>query len=177
MNSELIELRPAEGRDCKALASIHSAAWLGAYRGLLNGIELDRMIARRSPAWWQGALSKGVQIKVLDVAGEPAGYATFGSSRIPLMAGAGEIYELYLKPEYQGLGFGRKLFETVRKDLAVRHPKGLAIQVLSENGPARAFYQALGGQLIPTTTQVSPMSRLELSVYFWSGVYRQPSRK
>lgn len=31
---------------------------------------------------------------------------------------SGEIFEIYLLPEYQGLGFGRRLFNAARQELA-----------------------------------------------------------
>ena len=34
---------------------------------------------------------------------------------------AGEIYEIYLKPSHQGLGFGGHLFAAVRRELARVH--------------------------------------------------------
>ncbi len=169
MTTDLVDMRLAEPSDCDALAAIHSAAWLGAYRGLLNGVELDRLIARRPPDWWRRAMSKGVRIKVICVAGETAGYATFGTCRIASLPYEGEIYELYLKPKYQGLGFGRRLFQTIRSELAETPLNGLAVQVLSANQPAREFYQALGGKLATTSSYRSANSRLELSVYAWPG--------
>ncbi|MBD8877399.1 GNAT family N-acetyltransferase [Roseibium polysiphoniae] len=167
MTIDLIDLRPAEAGDCDALATVHSAAWLGAYRGLLDGVELERLIARRPAAWWRSALSKGVKIQVLEVANEPAGYASYGSCRMSNLPYEGEIYELYLKPEYQGLGFGRALFQTVREALAAQKLEGLAVQVLSDNQSARAFYRALGGKLAAKSSYYSAGKPFELAVYGW----------
>ncbi|GGB38223.1 N-acetyltransferase GCN5 [Roseibium aquae] len=168
MTANLIDLRVAQRTDCEALASIHSEAWLGAYRGLLDGVELQRMVTRRNAGWWRGALARGVDIRLLNVADEPVGYATFGSCRLKSVRAQGEIYELYLRPEYQGLGFGRRLFEDVRAELDGRGLEGLAVQVLSDNAPARAFYRALGGQLAAKTFYQSAEKRLELVIYVWS---------
>ena len=167
MNTELIDLRPATPEDCDALANIHSAAWLGAYRGLLNGVELQRLISRRTATWWRGALSRGVQIKLLHIADNPAGYATFGTCRLKNLQTEGEIYELYLRPEYQGLGFGRSLFTAVREELEAQKLFGLAIQVLSDNLPACAFYQAMKGRFTAKSWYHSAGKRMGLSIYTW----------
>ncbi|MBN9673427.1 GNAT family N-acetyltransferase [Roseibium aggregatum] len=170
MKTDLIDLRAARTADCDALAGIHSEAWLGAYRGVLHGVELQKMVSRRSAGWWRGALARGVDIKILSIADVPAGYSTYGPCRLRETGMEGEIYELYLKPEYQGLGFGRTLFKNVRETLDSRSLKGLAVQVLSENHPARAFYKALGGRLAAKSWHRVGGKRLELSIYAWPQV-------
>lgn len=167
MSTNLVDLRPASLDDCEALAAIHTEAWLVAYRGLLNGVELQRLISRRGISWWQGALTRGVQIKVLQIADEAAGYATFGTCRMKDMTAEGEIYELYLRPEYQGLGFGETLFNSVRQELAAKQLSGLAVQVLSDNDPACAFYKAIGGRFKAKSWYRSNGRKLGLSIYTW----------
>ncbi|CTQ58380.1 GNAT family N-acetyltransferase [Roseibium album] len=167
MTTDLIDLRAARAADCNALADIHSAAWLGAYRGLLQGVDLQKMVSRRGTGWWRGALARGVDIKLLCVADIPAGYATFGPCRLLDTGMEGEIYELYLKPEYQGLGFGRTLFGNVRKTLRSQRLRGLAVQVLSDNQPARNFYRAVGGKLTAKSWYRLGGRRMELSIYAW----------
>lgn len=169
MSTDLIDLRAARPADCEALAGIHSEAWLGAYRGVLHGVDLQKMVTRRGTGWWRGALERGVEIKIVSVADVPAGYATFGRCRLRDTGIEGEIYELYLKPEYQGLGFGKALFGSVRKTLASRNLHGLAVQVLSENEPARSFYRALGGTLTAKSWYRMGGRRMELSIYSWPG--------
>ncbi|ADZ68873.1 GNAT family N-acetyltransferase [Polymorphum gilvum] len=168
MTTHLTEVRPARPEDAEALSGIHAAAWRGAYRGLLDGIDLERLVSRRTPSWWCDALTKGVLIEVLEIGGEAAGYASYGSCRMPALRCDGEIYEIYLKPECQGLGFGRQLFETARKALQSRGLNGLAVRVLSDNGPACAFYRALGGRLAARTWHETGGRRLELSVFVWA---------
>lgn len=167
MTTDLIDLRAARTADCDALASIHSEAWLGAYRGVLHGVDLQKLISRRGAGWWRGALARGVDIKILSIADVPAGYATYGPCRLRNTGMEGEIYELYLKPEYQGLGFGRLLFDHVRETLSARSLPGVAVQVLSDNEPARAFYKAVGGRLAAKSWYRLGGRRMELSIYVW----------
>ena len=128
---------------------------------------MQKMVTRRGAGWWRGALARGVDIKILSIADTPAGYATFGPCRLRGTGMEGEIYELYLKPEYQGLGFGRTLFRSVKKTLVARNFSGLAVQVLSENRPARAFYRAVGGKLSAKSWYRLGGRRMELSIYTW----------
>ncbi|MEM9634167.1 MAG: GNAT family N-acetyltransferase [Pseudomonadota bacterium] len=167
MTTDLIDLRAARTADCEALAGIHTEAWLGAYRGVLHGVDLQKMISRRGIGWWRGALSRGVNIRILSIADIPAGYATYGPCRLRGTGMDGEIYELYLKPEYQGLGFGRTLFTNVRETLSAKNMSGLAVQVLSDNQPARSFYRAMGGKLSAKSWYRIGGRRMELSIYTW----------
>ncbi len=54
-----------------------------------------------------------------------------------------KVYELHLRPEFQGLGFGRRLFSAARKDLMQSGLKSLVVWALSDNEPAMEFYRAL----------------------------------
>ncbi len=170
MSTDLIDLRAARSTDCDALAAIHYEAWLGAYRGVLDGVELQKMISRRGAGWWKGALARGVDIMLLNIADTPAGYATYGPCRLKGTDCEGEIYELYLRPEYQGLGFGRSLFNEVRGKLRGRGLSGLAVQVLSENEPAKGFYRTLGGRFNAKSWYQSGGRKIELSIYTWPKV-------
>ncbi len=167
MRTHLVETRPARHTDAAALADVHAAAWRGAYRGLLDGLDLERLVTNRSPRWWADALSRGVSIDLLEVSGEVAGYATSGPCRMRGLASAGEIYELYLHPHYQGLGFGRQLFEATRANLEAKRMAGLAVRVLGENTPACGFYRAMGGKLANRTWHSTGGRKLELLIYCW----------
>ena len=59
MNTTLIEVRRAKPSDAPAIAATHDEAWRGAYQGIIPGPELDKLINRRGPAWWDCAVRKG----------------------------------------------------------------------------------------------------------------------
>ena len=61
----------------------------------------------------------------------------------------GEIYFLYLLPAYQRRGIGRLLTVRVVERLVEQGMDSLLIRVLKASAPARRFYEALGGQLVP----------------------------
>ena len=47
MSTVLIEIRRAKSSDAAALAATHDEAWRTAYRGIIPGPELDKLINRR----------------------------------------------------------------------------------------------------------------------------------
>ena len=118
MSTVLIEIRRAKACDAGAVADAHDEAWRTAYQGIIPGTELDKLINRRGPAWWESAIRKGSRIALLQFSDKIAGYANYGRNRARSLYYDGEIYELYLRPEFQGLGFGRRLFTAARRDLA-----------------------------------------------------------
>jgi len=108
MSTTLIEVRRAKPSDARAIAATHDDAWRGAYQGIIPGPELDKLINRRGPVWWDAAVRKGSRITVLAFGECVAGYANYGRNRARSLYYDGEVYELYLRPEFQGLGFGRR---------------------------------------------------------------------
>ena len=136
MSTILIEVRRAKPSDAPAIAATHDDAWRAAYQGIIPGAELEKLINRRGPDWWDSAIRKGSRIAMLAFGDYVAGYANYGRNRARSLYYDGEIYELYLRPEFQGLGFGRKLFTAARRDLAQSGLQSLVVWALSDNEPA-----------------------------------------
>jgi ribosomal protein S18 acetylase RimI-like enzyme len=169
MSTILIEIRQAKAADAAAVAATHDDAWRNAYQGIIPGIELERLINRRGPEWWDSAIRKGSRISVLGFGEQVAGYANYGRNRARSLSYDGEIYELYLRPEFQGLGFGRRLFTAARKDLAQGGMKSLVIWALSDNEPAVGFYRALGGKPIARSSERFGKRTLDKVAFGWHG--------
>ena len=148
MVDTLITIRRARLQDAEEIASVHDAAWRDAYRGIIPGRELEKMLARRGPRWWHNAISRGSRLSVLDFDESICGYASYGRNRLVDLPYEGEIFELYLAPEFQGLGFGRQLFEAAREDLACNGLGKMIVWALADNQRAVEFYGHLGGKIM-----------------------------
>ncbi|PJI53139.1 GNAT family N-acetyltransferase, partial [Methylobacterium radiotolerans] len=84
-------------------------------------------------------------IAVVETGELVVGYAAYGRTRSRSLGTEAEIDELYLLPEYQGVGLGRRLFRAVRNDLADHGLTRLGVWSLEDNARASAFYEGLGG--------------------------------
>ena len=168
MSTVLIEIRRAKASDAAAVADTHDEAWRGAYQGVIPGVELEKLVTRRGADWWDSAIRKGSRIAILAFGDKVAGYANYGRNRARSLFYDGEIYELYLRPEYQGLGFGRRLFTSARRDLGQSGMKSMVIWALSDNDPAVEFYKALGGKAVARSSERFGDKSLEKVAFAWN---------
>ena len=168
MSTVLIEIRRAKASDAVAVADTHDEAWRGAYQGVIPGLELEKLVTRRGPDWWDSAIRKGSRIAILAFGDKVAGYANYGRNRARSLFYDGEIYELYLRPEYQGLGFGRRLFTSARRDLVQSGLKSLVVWALSDNDPAVEFYKALGGKAVARSSERFGEKSLDKVAFAWN---------
>ncbi len=114
-------IRHATPADAPGISRAHVRSWLAAYRGIVADSFLDALdpVARepRWREWLAEAPAEGRQVFVAELTGpQPstiAGFASCGPEREGLVVDGvaydGEVYALYLAPEYQRQGIGRRL--------------------------------------------------------------------
>lgn len=149
MSTRTTSIRRAREGDIGSLSRVYDEAWREAYRGIIPGVALERMIAGRGWPWWRSALHRGRPVAVVETGDTVVGYASYGRARSRALGTDGEIDELYLLPEYQGVGLGRRLFRAVRNDLVDYGLGRLGVWSLEDNFRAGAFYESLGGRRGP----------------------------
>ncbi len=148
MTTVTIGVRRAEIEDAEAITAVHDSAWRNAYDGVIPAKELARIVARRGARWWERAIRRGTAILVLEVGGEICGYATVGPNRARNLAQKGEVYEIYMRPEYQGIGLGTRLFLAARRELSRFGFDTVVVWALADNDGACRFYSNAGGQKV-----------------------------
>jgi GNAT superfamily N-acetyltransferase len=161
-----IKVRKGIPGDAKGIADVFRNSWQHAYRGIIPHQHLENTIKRRAADWWTGAIRSGDSVLVLEHAKTIAGYATVGVSRTrgPYQ---GEIYELYMTPSHQGLGFGEHLFEACRATLDQKRLRGLIVWALAENSMATDFYWHRGGRPVAQMIERIGGAKLEKVAFGW----------
>jgi len=162
-----IATRKAGPRDARKIADAHDSAWTNAYSGIVPYAALNRMVRRRGEKWWLDAIRRSTFVMVIEAGDTIAGYATLGRNRVSTLPFEGEIYELYLRPEYQGIGLGEKLFLAARGELKRRCLRGSVVWVLADNHRAIRFYQNAGGRPIAEGSEIFDGKRLTKLAFAW----------
>ena len=176
MGLKLIKIRKAVPSDAFQIARVHDDAWRSTYQGIIPHLHLEKMISRRNYTWWDRSLRKsnsGILVLTFDKVIQ--GYASFGAARIPRHSKTGEIFELYLAPAFQGLGFGKELFVATRHALNARGWRNHLVWALAENETACSFYSRLGGRRCATAPERYGDITLNRIAFFWEPV-RRPAR-
>jgi ribosomal protein S18 acetylase RimI-like enzyme len=167
MSALLTEIRRALPGDAAQIAEVHDVTWRQAYGGMLPHRALDRMVRRRDEGWWVRAIRHSAIVLVTQVGERIAGYASLGPNRLKSLAPEGEIYEIYLLPEYQGVGLGTGLLLDARKELRRLKLKGAVVWVLAENILASRFYENAGGRKIAESYERFDGEKILKTAYSW----------
>ncbi len=152
-----MKIREAELRDAAAMARVSVDSYRAAHRDQIPEASLMQFTYEESERNWARAireLSESAERQEYIYVAENdegllVGVAMGGPERSNHPLYTGEIYVLYLLPAYQRRGIGRRLSISVVERLVEQEMDSLLIRVLKANAPARRFYEALGGQLVP----------------------------
>lgn len=143
-----IAVRPSEVREARRLAEIYVETWRTTYAGMLPDTVLLRMSDDQQEQRWRTYLSRQDGRETILTA-EAVGHGAigFGSAGPARRAGpeVGEVYTLYVLPDWQGQGAGRELLLAMFSHLRSAGFAEVLIWVVAAN-PARFFYEAMGGQ-------------------------------
>lgn len=143
----MIEFRRAHPGDGYLIAEARKICWAATYRGIYD----DEMIDGYDFEFHRQKDEKRLgnpdyhYYLVMDGA-KVAGY--FGYGRVPEGTWRDfcfRIHNLYLKPEYQGRGLGRKIFEHIREACLDMGYTRLYHECNQHNLNAQSFYIRMGG--------------------------------
>lgn len=168
MTTLLAHTRRATQNDAQDIAAIHSQSWSSAYSGIVPHNALRQMVQRRGAIWWQDAIARRTVILVLEIQDKIVGYATMGRNRVKTLPFDGEIYEIYLLPEYQGVGLGSNLFLAARAELQRRGLTGTIVWSLEDNDSALKFYQNAGGKEVAEGKETFDGKDLSKVAFSWN---------
>ena len=150
----MIRIRRAAKRDAAAIARVHVETWQAAYAGLLPDTLLAGMSDVRQAAWWSRLLADPGEARGVFVADDEergvVGFGSCGPVRDPpeglngTEVRVGEVYTLYVEPDFQNLGMGRRLLDALFRQLRADGHDTAVLWMLAAN-PTRFFYEGLGG--------------------------------
>lgn len=163
--------RRAVPEDSREIATVQVKSWRATYFDLLPesflaGLQPDH----REPFWRRFILHKADEQAVFVALSPQAGvvgFAAGGQENGSLVDVSGEIFSLYLLPDFQRRGIGRKLFQTTARFLWKRGHRRFAAWVLRDN-PCRRFYQKMGGQPAGEKTVALGGKNLPAEAFSWS---------
>lgn len=147
-----ISLRRATVDDAAAIAEVRIASWRATYRGVIPDSYLDQMQLEESTLNWRVILDSAqssaahhkVCVFVAESDGQVIGFASgmlLPEAKYDLNA---ELTAIYLRPEWQRAGIGRRMLQKVARTLQQQGASSLLVWVLSANHAARHFYEELG---------------------------------
>ena len=170
-----ITIRKATEADIPTIAALHVEGWKGAYGGIVDQAYLDGLTVEKRIADWKGWLAAGEsEVFIAEADGVPAGFVVTGRTKTPPPGSSpirpshsGEVYALYLHPDYWRRGIGTDLLKAAARNLKEKKHSTLCLWVLEANQRARAFYEKMGGQKLGgKMIEIGPSSLKEVC-YGW----------
>ena len=134
-----IIVKPMETEDeIRGKAFVHWKCWQETYAGMVDPAYLDALtlekVEERAFRWRDGLLVAKDRARVV-------GFVGYGKSGDALPE-TGEIFALYVLPEYQGKGVGGQLLEAGFQQLSAY--KRICLWALKDNARAIRFYEKHG---------------------------------
>jgi GNAT superfamily N-acetyltransferase len=167
-----IVIRAARPGDARRIARLDVETWRAAYAGILATPFLVGLSAQRREVGWSAVIEReprDVRVAV-DADGNIQAFGSCGRCRAGAKF-AGEVFTLYVAPDWQNQGIGRRLLITLFERLAAQGCGSAIIWVLRDN-PGRFFYRRLGGREVQHKIFAVGGKRIEAAGFAWNDLPR-----
>ncbi|WP_313162912.1 GNAT family N-acetyltransferase [Sedimentibacter sp.] len=133
-------IRQATEQDRMALGKIYCFSWKEAYKNIVPDEYLNSLtIEKCSP----NKINSNDTL-VIEDNGIIVGLTRFGEARDKRCENIGELWSIYILPEFWMKGFGQLLFSSVTKKLEELGYEKFYLWVLKDNFGALRFYEKMG---------------------------------
>lgn len=181
-------IRPATPADMPNVGSMQHACWMHSYRGLLDDVFLAQLSAE-GIAIYHGKHfdASGAHAaprmpffvaEIPDRTNSIVGMVRGGPTRAKSAAGDTvppeivsrypfELFGIHVAHDLHRTGLGRALFRAYAKAAQSHGERSLVLWVLSDNRPAVAFYEALGGKPVGNSPLTLGGKHYPQTAYAW----------
>jgi ribosomal protein S18 acetylase RimI-like enzyme len=153
----MYKIRYAGISDSRILGEIHSQSWKAAYKGIIPDEILSSITTERRQKYFEKALTEGwEEDAIIYIDNKAVGLICIGKCRDTDKDDFyGEIWGIYLLPEYFSMGIGSKLINWGLDELRKRNYDKVTLWVLENNSNARIFYEKIGFQHDGTVKEIT----------------------
>ena len=139
----MIQIIPATTEDLKHVQAIAHQTWPHTFGNILSPKQIDYMLN-----WMydlkmleKQQLEQGHTFLLAEEEGKKLGFTGFQIDQEP---GKTKIHKIYILPETQGKGIGKKLIQAIKEIALKKNQNSLLLNVNKYNAGAIQFYEYLG---------------------------------
>ena len=159
------QVRAATLRDAKAIAQIHTASALEAYRGIVPDDQLKAMSSvEKRQAYWREAIEYcEPQVQVAMDGDKIVGFVGFDRSRDEKSRQTtGEIWAIYAAPSHWNKGVSVTLWDAAREGLLEEGCTNVTVWVPLRNERALRFHELAGFKREMSTAKTTPVGSIKI---------------
>jgi len=175
-------IRPGTAQDAASIAKVYIDTWRSTYAAILPHRGLLGMSYEGQARQWSWIVRDPAQSVIVASEADDGvvGFAGFGPARNRPAAGrfagdedarVGEIYTLYVLPDFQERGIGRQLLSAAFAALVEKRYACGLLWALRDNH-ARHFYERVGGKVIAERQEHQWGRMTEQVCYGWPDLTR-----
>lgn len=139
----VVEIRPVPPSEYRRVAELARLIWHATYRDIVPPAQIEYMLALRysHEAMVRNVAAGEFSYDWLLVDGEPRAFTAYGPSGVDSEL---KLFQLYVHPEWQRRGLGRRLLDHVEDFARRTGQRSLLLTVNKRNARAIAAYEKAG---------------------------------
>ena len=139
-----IDIRPAAFPDVEGMSQVHDKAWRENYKDIFSSEQIAAFTGDYRRESFTNLLNNGKDVFVLLCDGEITAVCASQTCEEKPFEGYAEIMLLYVLPEWQHKGIGKKLLSHTLRKMRGKGYKSAVLDTAEKNISARKFYEKFG---------------------------------